>query len=97
MSNTFIYLMNAYFYQEWWAEYSDPRANDVDVIIRFASKENVEVLKSLVQDLEYILENNLAEITFKSNSFDFDPVLNGYTNEHAWVESVYKILITEIR
>ncbi len=96
MINTFTYLMNAYFYQEWWAEYSDPSANDKDVLLRFASNENMEILNSLVQDLEYILESNLAEITFKSNSFDFDPVLNGYTNEHAWVESVYKTLIAEI-
>ena len=40
---------------------------------------------------------HLAEIIFESNSFDFDPVLNGYTNEHAWVESAYKTLIAEIR
>lgn len=45
--------------------------------MRFASKENVELLNSLVKDFEYILENDLAEITFKSNSFDFYPLLNG--------------------
>lgn len=88
--------MNAYYYQDWRAEYSDPRANDADVIIRFASKENIEILKSLVQDLEYILENKLAERIFASNSFDFDPLLNGYSSEKAWVESVYKALTTEI-
>ena len=92
MLDTFIYLMNAYFYQGWQAEYSNPGANDAEVIIHFASKENIEILDSLVQEIEYILENNLAEITFESNSFDFDPALNGYTNEHAWVESVYKRL-----
>lgn len=97
MINTFIYLMNAYFYQEWWAEYSDPRINDKDVLVRFANNENIEILDSLVQDLKYILENNLAKITFESNSFDFDPILNDYTNEHAWVESVYKTLIAEIK
>ena len=97
MLDAFIYFMNAYFYQDWQAEYSDHRANDTDVIIRFASKESIEILESLVQDLEYMLENNLAEIIFESNSFDFDPVLNGYANEHAWVESVYKTLIAEIR
>ena len=49
MIDTFIYLMNAYFYQEWWAEYSDPRANDKDVLVHFASNENMEMLNSLVQ------------------------------------------------
>ena len=96
MIDTFIYLMNAYFYQDWRAEYSDSRANDKDVLVRFASKENIEILNSLVQNLEYILENNLAETTFESNSFDFDPVLNGYISEQAWVESAYKALTTEI-
>ena len=96
MIDTFIYLMNAYFYQDWQAEYSDPRANDADVIIRFASNENMEILNSLAQDLEYILENNLAETIFTSNSFDFDPLLYGYFSEQAWVESAYKALTTEI-
>ncbi len=89
--------MNAYFYQNWWAEYSDLKVNDADVIIHFASKENLETLNSLVQDLEYIIENNLAKITFEANSFDFDPVLNGYASEQAWIESAYKILIAKIR
>jgi hypothetical protein len=88
--------MNAYFYQEWWAEYSDPRANDKDVLVRFVIKENTEILNSLVQDLEYILENSLAKITFESNSFDFDPILNGYASEQAWIESAHKMLIAEI-
>ena len=68
MINTFIYLMNAYFYQNWWAEYSDTKVNDADVIIHFASKENLETLNSLVQDLEYIIENNLAKTTFERPS-----------------------------
>lgn len=97
MINTFIYLMNAYLYQEWWTEYSDPRANDKDVLVRFASNENIEILNSLVQDLEYILANDLATTVFENNSFDFDPVLNGYANEQAWIESAYRTLISEIR
>lgn len=97
MINTFIYLMNAYFYQEWWAEYSDPSANDKDVLVRFASHENMEILNSLVQEIEYILENNLAKTTFETNSFDFDPLLHGYSSEQAWVELAYKTLIAEIR
>ena len=97
MINTFIYLMNAYFYESWWAEYSDSKVNDADVIIHFSSKENVEISNSLVQDLQYILENNLARTIFENNSFDFDPLLNGYASEQAWVESIYKILIAEIR
>ena len=97
MIDTFIYLMNAYFYQDWQAEYSDPRANDADVIIRFASNENMEILNSLAQDLEYILENNLAETIFESNSFDFDPLLYGYSSEQVWVESVYKTMKSKIK
>ena len=89
--------MNAYFYQNWWAEYSDPKVNDADVIIHFASKENLEMLNSLVQDLEYILTNNLARTIFENNNFDFDPALNGYASEQAWIESAYKALISEIR
>jgi isopentenyldiphosphate isomerase len=89
--------MDAYFYQNWWAEYSDPKVNDADVIIHFASKENLEILNSLVQDLEYILTNDLARTIFENNSFDFDPVLNGYASERAWIESTYKTLIAEIR
>lgn len=89
--------MNAYFYQSWWAEYSDTKVNDADVIIHFASKENLETLNSLVQDLEYIIENNLAKTTFEANSFDFNPLLYGYSSEHVWVESTYKILIAKIR
>ena len=89
--------MDAYFYQNWWAEYSDPKVNDADVIIHFASKENLERLNSLVQDLEYILANDLARPIFENNSFDFDPLLNGYVSEQAWVESAYKVLTTEIK
>ena len=96
MINTFTYMMNAYFYQEWWRDYSDSRVNNKDVLVRFASNENIEILNSLVQDLEYILANDLATTVFENNSLDFDPVLNGYTNEYAWVESVYKTLIAEI-
>ena len=89
--------MNAYFYQNWWAEYSDSKVNDADVIIYFSSKENLEILNSLVQDLEYILANDLARTIFENNSFDFDPLLHGYSSEQAWVESAYKTLIAEIR
>ena len=89
--------MNAYFYQSWWAEYSDTKVNDADVIIHFASKENLETLNSLVQDLGYIIENNLAKTTFEDNSFDFNPLLYGYSSEQVWVESTYKILIAKIR
>lgn len=97
MLNTFTYLMEAYFYQDWQAEYSDSKANDIDVIARFASKENVDLLNSLVRELEYILANDLAKKVFESNSFDFDPLLNGYSSEQAWIESVYKRLISEIK
>jgi len=95
--NTFIYLMNAYLYQNWWAEYSDPKVNDADVLIHFASKENLDILNSLVQDLEYILANDLAKKVFENNTFDFDPLLNGYASEQAWIESAYKTLMAEIR
>jgi hypothetical protein len=88
--------MNAYFYQEWWAEYSDPSANDKDVLLRFASNENMEILNSLVQEIEYILENNLAKTTFETNSFDFAPLLHGYSSEQAWVESAYRIISLRI-
>ena len=89
--------MNAYFYQNWWAEYCDSKASDTDVLVRFASKENVDLLNSLVRDLEYILANDLAKKVFENNSFDFDPLLNGYVSEQAWVESTYRTLIAEIR
>ena len=88
--------MNAYFYQNWWAEYSDPKVNDADVLIHFASKENLDILNSLVQDLEYILANDLAKKVFENNTFDFDPLLNGYASEQAWIESAYKTLMAEI-
>ena len=88
--------MNAYFYQEWWTEYSDPSANDKDVLLRFASKENVEILNSLAQDLEYILANDLATTVFENNSLDFDPLLHGYSSEQAWVESAYRIISLRI-
>ena len=97
MLNTITYLMEAYFYQDWQAEYSDSKANDIDVLARFASKENVDLLNSLVQELEYISANDLAKKVFENNSFDFDPLLNGYVSEQAWVESAYKTLIAEIR
>ena len=89
--------MNAYFYQNWWAEYCDSKASDTDVLVRFASKENVDLLNSLVRDFEYILANDLAKKVFENNSFDFDPLLNGYVSEQAWVESAYKVLTTEIK
>lgn len=89
--------MDAYFYQDWRAEYSDHKANDKDVLMRFVIKENIEILNSVVQDLEYILANDLATTVFENNSFDFDPSLHGYSSEQAWVESVYKTLISEMR
>ena len=89
--------MDAYFYQDWRAEYSDHKANDKDVLMRFVIKENIEILNSVVQDLEYILANDLATTVFENNIFDFDPVLNGYASEQAWIESAYKILIAKIR
>ncbi len=96
MSNTFTYLMNAYFYQEWWTEYSDPRVSDKEVLVRFASNENIKILNSLVQDLEYILANDLATTVFENNSLDFDPLLHGYSSEQAWVESAYRIISLRI-
>ncbi|WP_201530731.1 contact-dependent growth inhibition system immunity protein [Psychrobacter sp. LFX-11D] len=96
MINTFTYLMDAYFYQDWRAEYCDSKANDKDVLLRFSSKENVDLLNSLVRDLEYILANGLAKTVFENNSFDFDPLLNGYASEQAWIDSAYKTLIAEI-
>lgn len=70
--------------------------NDADVIIHFVSKENLEILNSLVQDIKYILANDL-EKKFESNSFEFDPVLNGCISEQAWIESAYKTPIAGIR
>lgn len=96
MINTFTYLMDAYFYQDWRAEYCDSKANDKDVLLRFSSKENVDLLNSLVRDLEYILANGLAKTVFENNSFDFDPLLNGYASEQAWIDSAYKILISAV-
>ncbi|WP_201556014.1 contact-dependent growth inhibition system immunity protein [Psychrobacter immobilis] len=96
MINTFTYLMNAYFYQEWWTEYSDPRVSDKEVLVRFASNENIKILNSLVQDLEYILANDLATTVFENNSLDFDPLLHGYSSEQAWVESAYRIISLRI-
>ena len=89
--------MDAYFYQDWRAEYCDSKANDIDVLARFVSKENVVLLNSLVRDLKYISANDLAKKVFENNSFDFDPLLNGYVSEQEWVESAYKTLIAEIR
>lgn len=56
----------------------------------------MEILNSLVQEIEYILENNLAKTIFETNSFDFDPLLHGYSSEQARVESAYRILSLRI-
>lgn len=66
MSNTFTYLMDAYFYQDWRAEYPDPKSNDKEVLIRFVNKEKLETLNYLIQELEYMIENNLTTTPFLS-------------------------------
>ena len=70
MHDTFIYFMNAYFYQDWQSEYSGMRADDTNVLIRFAQNENLEIVTNLVTDIKYILSNDLEKQIFDTNNFD---------------------------
>ena len=97
MHDTFIYFMNAYFYQDWQSEYSGTRVDDTNVLIRFVQNENLEIVTNLVTDIKYILSNDLAKQIFDTNNFDFDPLLYGYSSERAWFEVAYKQLIYEIK
>ena len=72
MHDTFIYFMNAYFYQDWQSEYSGTRVDDTNVLIRFVQNENLEIVTNLVTDIKYILSNDLAKQIFDTNNFDFD-------------------------
>lgn len=97
MHDTFIYFMNAYFYQDWQSEYSGTRVDDTNVLIRFVQNENLEIVTNLVTDIKYILSNDLAKQIFVTNNFDFDPLLYGYSSEREWFEVAYKKLISEIK
>lgn len=97
MHDTFIYFMNAYFYQDWQSEYSGTRVDDTNVLIRFVQNENLEIVTNLVTDIKYILSNDLAKQIFDTNEFDFDPLLYGYSSEREWFEVAYKKLISEIK
>ena len=97
MHDTFIYFMNAYFYQYWQSEYSGMRVDDINVLIRFAKNENLEIVTNLVTDIKYILNNDLAKQIFDTNNFDFDPLLYGYNSEREWFEMAYKKLVSEIK
>ena len=97
MLDTFIYFMNAYFYQDWQSEYSGMRVDDTNVLILFAQNENLEIVTNLVTDIKYILSNDLAKQIFDTNNFDFNPLLYGYSSEREWFEVVYKKLISEIK
>ena len=97
MHDTFIYFMNAYFYQDWQSEYSGTRVDDTNVLIRFVQNENLEIVTNLVTDIKYILSNDLAKQIFDTNNFDFDQLLYGYSSERAWFEVAYKQLIYEIK
>ena len=97
MHDTFIYFMNAYFYQDWQFEYSGTRVDDTNVLIRFVQNENLEIVINLVTDIKYILSNDLAKQIFDTNNFDFDPLLYGYSSEREWFEVAYKKLISEIK
>ena len=80
MHDTFIYFMNAYFYQDWQSEYSGTRVDDTNVLIRFVQNENLEIVTNLVTDIKYILSNDLAKQIFDTNNFDFDQLLYGYSS-----------------
>ena len=97
MHDTFIYFMNAYFYQDWQSEYSGTRVDDTNVLIRFVQNENLEIVTNLVTDIKYILSNDLAKQICDTNNFDFDPLLYGYSSEREWFEVAYKKLISEIK
>ena len=97
MHDTFIYLMNAYFYQDWQSEYSGMSGDDTNVLIRFTQNESLEVVTNLVTDVKYILNNDLAKQIFDTNEFDFDPLLYGYISEKEWFEIAYKKLISETK
>lgn len=97
MHDTFIYFMNAYFYQDWQSEYSGTRVDDTNVLICFVQNENLEIVTNLVTDIKYILSNDLAKQIFDTNNFDFDPLLYGYSSEREWFEVAYKKLISEIK
>ncbi|WP_426243772.1 contact-dependent growth inhibition system immunity protein [Psychrobacter sp. TWP2-1-2] len=97
MHDTFIYFMNAYFYQDWQSEYSGTRVDDTNVLIRFVQNENLEIVTNLVTDIKYILSNDLAKQIFDTNNFDFNPLLYGYSSEREWFEVTYKKLISEIK
>ena len=97
MHDTFIYFMNAYFYQDWQSEYSGTRVDDTNVLIRFVQNENLEIVTNLVTDIKYILSNDLAKQIFDTNNFDFDTLLYGYSSEREWFEVAYKKLISEIK
>ena len=97
MHDTFIYFMNAYFYQDWQSEYSGTRVDDTNVLIRFVQNENLEIVTNLITDIKYILSNDLAKQIFDTNNFDFDPLLYGDSSERELFEVAYKKLISEIK
>jgi len=92
MMNTLEYLMNAYFYQDWQSEYSCDEVSDKHVLSRFVENEGVSITTKLVQDINYILNHDLADKFFKLNKFDFDPLLNGCKSESEWLETAYEFL-----
>ena len=92
---TFKYLMEAYFYQEWMSEYSD--ANDIKVLILFANNENLKTLNDLINDIEHILENDMADCIFNNNDFDFNPLTSNYESRTKWFKTAYKTLAVELK
>ena len=92
MLNAFKYIMECYFYQDWQSEFSEEK----EVLIFFAKKENLEIVQNVIDDINVILKNKLSEKVFEDNSFDFDPLLEGYNTEKEWFECAYKLLVDEV-
>lgn len=74
MPSTFKYIMECYFYQDWQLEFS----KSTEVLIFFAERESMEIVNNLIDDIKYIINNNLSEKIFEGDKFDFNPLLCGY-------------------
>lgn len=92
MLNAFKYIMECYFYQDWQSEFFEEK----EILLFFAKKENLEVVQNVIDDINIILKNNLSEKVFEDNSFDFDPLIEGYNTEKEWFECAYKLLVDEV-
>lgn len=88
MYEEFKYLLTTYFYQCWKAEHTTWQ----EAINTFKNEEVAEIKEKTIVELQYIIENNLAEEVIASTGRFVTPFTMDDLSAHEWCVAILNIL-----